>query len=479
MSTTSTGPRPSPSITTTGALLFLFVLLVAATATSQEGPSPTAGGGSPLAGGVPGPAPAGPINLTLAEAVQRGLEHNLAIVLGREQARAAAGARKAARSRLFPDLEASVADSRNTINLEAYGFPVAPGESPLIGPFDVFDARASLTGPLVDLSLWAQDRSAAHSADAADATLEDVRDQVVLAVSSFYLQAVAARSRIAAARAEVATARALHRQAVDMKEAGVVPAIEVLRAEVQLAAERERLIVATNDAATSKLALARAIGLPMGAELGLSEDLEYSAPPAIGVEEALTRALGQRADYRSARSAVDAAQAAVAAARDEALPSLGMQANWGKIGPDPDSALTTYTVGAMVSVPIFTGGAIKARTITAKAGLADRQARLADLRAKIEYEVRSALLDLAAADERTQVARDALRLAESQLEQSQDRFAAGVVSGVEVVQSQQTLATAHDNQIASLLAYNLAEVRLARALGVAAEGLQRFLGGSR
>ncbi|MEJ2288857.1 MAG: TolC family protein, partial [Deinococcales bacterium] len=328
------------------------------------------------------------------------------------------------------------------------------------------------------LSLWAENRSAAHRADAAEATLQDLRDQVVLAVSSVYLQAVAAQSRISAARAEVATARALYRQAVDMKEAGVVPAIEVLRTEVQLAAERQRLIVATNDAATSKLALARAIGLPMGAELTVSENLQYSPPPAIGLQEALTQAFGQRADYQSARSSVNAAQATLSAARDMALPSLAMQANWGKIGPDPDRALTTYTVGAMISVPVFTGGAIKARKITASAGLTESQARLTDLEARIEYEVRSALLDLAAADERTQVARDALRLAESQLEQSQDRFAAGVVSGVEVVQSQQTLATAHDNQIASLLAYNLAEVRLARALGVATDGLQRFLGGS-
>jgi outer membrane protein TolC len=116
--------------------------------------------------------------------------------------------------------------------------------------------------------------------------------------------------------------------------------------------------------------------------------------------------------------------------------------------------------------------------LTADASLADRQARLADLAARIEYEVRSALLDLAAADQRTEVARDAVHLAESQLEQARDRFSAGVADGVEVVQAQQAAATAHDNHIASLLADNLAKVRLARALGVAAEGLDRFLGGS-
>jgi len=444
-------------------------------------PSAARGGGGlgdPLAGGVPGAAPEEPIQLTLQEAVRRGLEQNLALVLGREQVRAASGARKAARSRLYPHLEATVADSRNTINLEAYGFPVPDGESPLIGPFDVFDVRAAVAGPIVDLSLWAGARAATRAAEAADATLEDIRDQVVLAVSRLYLQAVAAESRISAARADVDTALALHQQAVDMKAAGVVPAIEVLRTEVQLASERERLIIASNDAATSKLALERAVGLPLDAQVTLSEPLRYSPPPAIDVDEALARALGHRADYRSARLAVDAADEALTAARDSALPSLEMLANYGKVGPTLDDALATYTVGAAVSVPVFTGGAIKARKTTASAHLAERRARLADLEARISYEVRSALLDLEAADERALVAQDAVRLAESQLEQSRDRFAAGVADGVEVVQAQQAVAAAHDSQIASLFAYNLAKVGLARALGVAAEGLGKPLGGS-
>jgi outer membrane protein TolC len=481
MITTSLEPTVSrvPAFGTAAVHLTLISMLAVMNVGAQVSEQSVLQVSAPLAGGVPGPAPEGPVSLTLQDAVVRGLEHNLAVVLGREQVRAAAGARDATRSRLYPQLGAYLADSRNIINLEAYGFPVPAGESPLIGPFDVFDARATVAMPLVDLSLWADARAASHAADAAGATLDDLRDQVVLAVSSLYLRASAAESRIDAARAQVATARALHEQAVDMKTAGVVAGIEVLQTEVQLAAERERLIVAENDAATTKLALARAIGLPLDAGLVLSGGLEYSPPPVIDLEEALHQAFGQRADFRSAQAAVAAADEAAAAACKSALPSLEMQANWGKIGPDISSALTTYTVAAMVSVPLYTGGAIHARKLTADAALADRQARLADLAAGIEFEVRSALLDLAASDERIRVARDAVRLAESQLEQARDRFAAGVADGVEVIQAQQAAATAHDNQIASLLAYNLARVRLARALGVAAEGLDRFLGGSR
>lgn len=461
--------RPAP-----GPLLLAAAALMLCSAAVAQEPVPS----SALAGGVPGPAPQGPVRLTLQEAVERGLEHNLAVVLGRERVRSAAAGAKAERSRLYPHLDATLAASRNVINLEAYGFPVVPGESPLIGPFNVADARASVAAPLVDLGLWANARAASHTSDAAGATLDDLRDQVVLAVSSLYLGASAAESRIVSARAQVATAEALHDQAVDMKEAGVVAAIEVLRTEVQLAAERERLIVASNDAATSKLALARAVGLPLGSDLVLLERLEHAPGPAVAVDDAVRQALDQRADYRSAQALVAAAEEAAAAARKAAWPSLGVAADWGKIGPDPDSWLTTYTVGAMVSLPLYTGGAIRSRAMVADATLAERQARIADLGARIEYEVRAALLDLAAAEQRTRVAEDAVRLAENQLEQARDRFAAGVADGVEVVQAQQAAAAADDNRIASLLAANLARVQLARALGVAAGDLDRFLGGS-
>jgi outer membrane protein TolC len=462
-------------------LLLLAVALTAGVATAGAQVAEPANGLPPgvLAGGVPGPAPTGPVTITLQDAVERGLERNLAVVLGREQANAAAGAHKAVRSRVLPKLEATLAESRSVINLEAYGFPVAPGESPLIGPFNVFDARAGLAVPLVDLSGWADARAASYAAEAAGATLEDLRDQVVLAVSSLYLHASAAESRVVVAQAQVDTARALHEQAVDMKAAGVIAAIEVLRTEVQLAAERERLIVAENDAATSKLALARAIGLPLDADLMLLESLDDSPAPVIGADEAVRQALGQRSDYLSAQAALAAAEEAATAARNLAVPSLTMEADWGKVGPDVRGALTTYAVAARFVLPLYSGGFIHSRKLTATADVVGRRARLADLGARIEYEVRSALLDLEAADRRTRVARDAVRLAENQLDQARDRFAAGVADGVEVIQAQQAAATANDNEIASLLAENLARVRLARALGTAAEGSEDVSGGTR
>jgi len=420
----------------------------------------------------------GALRLTLADAVSRGLEHNLAALLAEHRAEGAAGAARAARARLIPDLAAELSEARTKINLEAYGLPVAPGESPLIGPFNVFDVRLSSSVPLLDASVRAGSSSARAAAEAARATAQDVRDEVVLAVSSLYLRAVAAEEKVVAVRSEVDSAESLAAQARDMKTSGLVAGVDVLRADVQLASERQRLIVAENEAATTKLALARAIGVPLGRVVELADRPVYRPAPTVALAAALDRAFAHRADLHSADAAVESAREAVRAARGEGLPSLAVHGDVGRIGPTPSSAETTYTVSARVAVPLFTGGAVQGGVEQARAVLSEREALRDDLRQRIELEVRTALLDLEAADARVKVAEDAAGVAQTQLDQTHDRFAAGVATGVEVVQAQEALATAHDNAIASLLAFNRAKVVLARVLGDSAEELGDYLGGN-
>ncbi len=421
----------------------------------------------------------GPLRLTLVDAVSRGLEYNLAALLAERGAEGAVGAARSARARRLPDLAVEVSDARTKINLEAYGLPVAPGESPLIGPFDVFDARISSDMPLLDSAVTAGARSAEAAATAARATADDVRDEVVLGVSSLYLEAVAAEARAIAVRSEVSSAESLARQARDLKASGLVARVDVLRAEVQLASEQQRLIVAENDAARRKLVLARAIGVSLGRTVELVDRPVYRPVTSLPLDAALERASAHRADLASAEASVEAAAEAVRAARGEGLPSLALHGDVGRIGPAPSGAETTFTVAALVRVPLFTGGSVRGRVEQAKARLAGREAIRDDLRERIELEVRTAMLDLEASDARVKVAEGAAGVADAQLEQTRDRFAAGVSTGVEVVQAQEAVATAHDNSIASLLAFNRAKVALARALGVSAENLSDFLGGDR
>lgn len=284
-------------------------VLIAAT-TTLASPAPAA---APPAATVASDA-SDSLALTLADAVARGLDHNLAALLAEQRVAGAEGAARAARARLWPGLDAEVSESRAKINLQAYGFPVAPGESPLIGPFNVFDARISSSAPLYDRQVRAGARAARADADAARADRDDIRDQVVLAVSSLYLEAVAAEARLAAVASRVATAASLAEQARDMKAAGLVARVDVLRAEVQLAAEQQRQIVADNRAATSKLILARAIGIPLDRALKLVDPPAYRTDSVPTTQTALARALANRADLAAVDSSLEAARQALKAA---------------------------------------------------------------------------------------------------------------------------------------------------------------------
>jgi outer membrane protein TolC len=431
-----------------------------------------------LQGGVPsGETSPGELALSLPDAVERGLQHNLGLILGREGVLAAEGARRGARADLLPQLRAGVVETRQKINLAAFGFSGFPGLPQIVGPFNVFDARAFVSQSVLDLKALYQARAASHELRAAEEEERNTRDLVVLTCAGLYLQAVAGESRIAAARAQLDTAEALLALARDRKAAGLAAAIDALRAEVQMQAQRQRLVVAEEVAARDKLALARALGLPLGQRFRLTDPMPVAllAPPSP--EEAVDRAWGGRADLKAAQARVAAAESRRHSALGEGLPALSVSADYGTIGNDPGNAQATYTLGAALKVPIFEGGRVQGRIREAEARVREETARFEDLRARIYYEVQTAFLALRSAEERVRVTEKALDLGREQLGQAQDRFAAGVASNIDVVQAQEALATATEDHIASLFAHNLAKVSLARAMGGAEGNYIQFLRG--
>ena len=418
-----------------------------------------------LQGGVPvGEAVPEEIALSLTAAIERGLRYNLGAVLGEAAVVGAEGARKEALADLLPQLRAGVLESRQKINLAAYGF-TGPGIPEIVGPFNLFDARAYLHQTILDLRALHRFHAATDSQEAARQDERSARDLVVLVCGQLYLQAVAGEGRIAAARAQLDTAEALLAVARDRKESGLGAGIEVLRAEVQERSQRQRLIVAEQDAAKEKLALARAIGLPLGQRFRLSDPMPFAPDVTMTAEEAVGRAWAGRPDLKAAQARVAAAEEQRKAAQGEGLPSLAVSGDYGAIGNDVPGALATFTVGAALRVPLFEGGRVQARVREAEARVAQERARLADLRARVYYEVQAVFLDLKAAQERVAVAEDARSLAREQLQQAKDRFAAGVADNVEVVQAQEALAAAAESHIASLYAQNVARLSLARVLG--------------
>ena len=436
------------------------------------------GGKNPLLGGIPQGEPTGSIlPLSLSEALSRGLKHNLGARLSQESVSATRGARLLALSQLLPKVTAGVTEMQEQVNLAAFGFQGFPGMKTVVGPFNVFDVRAYVNQTILDFSALNRYRATTENLKAAEFSNDNTRDLVVFICANLYLQAVAGSSRIESARAQVRTAEVLRDLALDQKAAGVVAGIEVLRAQVELQAQQQRLIVAEGQFAKDKLALARAIGLPLGQEFSLTDGISYAPVPGMSLEDSVQRAYKERPDYQGAQARVRAAESDRKAAQAGRLPTINFSADYGDIGQRPWQSHGSFTVTTSVRVPIFQGGSVRGRVLEAEASLHQREAELEDLRGQIYYDVRRAFLDLKTAADLVQVAQSAVQLADEQVRQSQDRFGAGVTNNVEVVQAQEAMATASENYISSLHAHSAAKLALAKAMGVSDTEYEQFLRG--
>jgi outer membrane protein TolC len=356
------------------------------------------------------------------------------------------------------------------INLQSFGFSSFPGIASIVGPFSVFDTRATASQPILDLQALGKTRAAGAGNQAATLSYQDAREIVVWVVANLYYRANAAAGRVAAARSEFQTAEALFHQAEDFKAAGTIPAIELLRAQVEMQAQQQRLIYLENELEKERLDLARAIGLPDGQRFRLTDPLSETVPAPTALAEALQQATASRKDLQSIQAQVRQAQLEEQAAKAERLPKLTADGDYGAIGLGPGVSHGTFSAGASLEFPLFTGGRIHGEVLKADAQLEQRKAELANLRQRIEYELRVALMDLESARQQVAVAKSARELATEQMAQAQDRFSAGVVNNIEVVQAQDALAAANENYISSLFSLNTASASLARAMGSGENG---------
>lgn len=446
--------------------------------TSTPGePIPGTQGVSPFAGSEPAKLVPGVLPISLQDAINRGLKQNLGALLSSADIRSARGQRWEQLSALLPHVTAGPYVAGSQINLAELGFTFStPGFSlpPSIGPFSYFDARMNVSQSLFDWKLINNERAARESLKSAEYTYKDARDLVVLAVGYTYLQAIADAARIETAEAQVKTAQALYDQATDQLNAGTSPAIDALRAKVELQTRQQQFIQARNNFAIQKLTVARVIGLAPGQEFELTDKSPYQPFEGIALDEALNKAYASRSDYQAALSDTRAAEFARKAAAAGYLPSLSFNADYGTAGSHPSTATTVFDVRGTLNIPIFLGGSVHGDVLQAEARLQQSRERLENLRAQIDADVRTALFNLQSSAEQVAVARSNIDLAEETLVQSRDRFSAGVTDTVEVVQSQETVASAHEQYISSLYNFNFAKISLARAIGLAEEGVKGY-----
>src|SRR6185312_12447647 len=318
-------------------------------------------------------------------------------------------------------------------------------------------------------------KSASESQKASELTAQDARNLVVQAVSNAYLGVISDTARVEAVQAELNTAQALFDRAKDQKNAGTVAGIDVLRAQVEFQTEQQRLVAQKNQVEKDKLVLARVIGLPAGQQFNVADRLPF-APLPTALDDLLKQAYDHRADFKAAQAQVRAAEYAIEAAQAEHYwPQVVVQGDYADIGSTLAHSHGTYSFVAGVRFPIYAGGRARIDAEQAEAVLRTKKNAVEDLRGRIDYDVRTALLDLQSASDQVTVAKTNVDLANETVTEARDRFGAGVTDNIEVVQAQQLLAAANENYIASLNAHNGAKIALATAVGIAEEGVPQYL----
>lgn len=415
--------------------------------------------------------------LSLKDAVERGLAFNLGTVGLNSAQRQSEGQSKAARSALMPNVSAALRETAQQQNLQALGLHInIPGFRTIVGPYNYFDLRATLTQTFGDMTALNNYRTSQQVRRANEFNLRDARDLVVLAVGGAYLQVIAAQGRVDSAQAQLETAQALYKQTLERRQAGLLAQIDVNRALVQTETQEQRLNTLNNDLAKQKINLARLTGLPPTDAYEITDRVPFGAGPAITLPEALRQALADRADLKSSEAQIQAAERSKAAAKSERLPTLAVSADYGVIGIHPSQSHGTFSVTGSLKVPIFTGGRVDGEIEQADAALEQRRAEREDIRNRIESDVRNAFLDLESAEKQVHLAESNRDVARQTLDLTRQRFEAGITDSVEVSQAREAVAQADLDYISAVFAHNLAKLSLARATGRAEERYPQFLG---
>jgi outer membrane protein TolC len=471
---------PRPSLLRRRAILAISLTVCYVIPAAGQYPVPSTGASQ--AGAIFGSVPSGPVSnealrLTLRDAITRALRYNLATIESGQNAQIARGQRLLALSKLLPQVSAGLSENVEQLSLATFGLQQIQGIPNIVGPFGYTSVDATASQTIFSLESIQRFRAVRTAEQAAQLSYQDILDAVTLTVGNTYLQVIEADSRIQAQEAQVRNAKALYDQAFDEVQAGTSPRIEATRTEVQLHTEEYNLSIARNNFQLAKLSLARAIGLPLGQEFELADQLPYSEINPPTVEDALNVAYKSRNDFRSALDSEKSAAQTLSATRGERYPVVAVNGGYGDIGPTLGHSHGDFTFQAAINVPIFTGGRIKGEVTQAEAALLQRKAEAENIRGQIDYDVRTAFLNLNAAKEQVAVAKQNVGLANETLARSKDRFTSGVTDSVEVVQAEQSLASANDQYITSLYDHNLAKLSLARALGVARTSYEEYLGG--
>jgi len=296
---------------------------------------------------------------------------------------------------------------------------------------------------------------------------------VVLTVGNAYMTVLADEGLVTSYEAQVATSKVSLDQANANHDAGTAPKIDVLRAQVDYQTQQQGLIVAQNRLEKDKLALARAIGLPLEQQFNLTDAQPYAPFDHLDVDAMIKQAHTNRKDLAAMVEQTAAAQEQRRAATADRYPTITANADYGDIGVNVRHSHGTGDAQGTLSAPVFKEFALRGEAQIAQSQLDTQKAQTSDLNAQVDADVRDALLDIEATQKQVEVARSSVDLAKEALSEAQERYTNGVSDNLAVSEAQQSVAQANNQYVISLYRNDVAKLNLARALG-AGQDYSRF-----
>ena len=406
-----------------------------------------------------------PLKLTLDRAVGLALKQNPTAQIAVLQAAQSVQDKNIARAGLLPEADLQTYDAVRRSNIEAQlGFSI-PGFPQHIGPINVFNAGPTFGMPVFDLNLWNRYRSARAGANAGKENSLSTREQVILLVVSQYIGTLRAMATVEAAQSRVELAQALYDQAADLQKEGVGTGIDTLRANVELQNEKQSLLVAQTDRDASLFGLSKLLNLDPRQEIELADSLSFFDAPQPEVDPSIDEALAARPEWKALEHQTKAAEYDKKASQDLRLPTVRIDGDWAYQGTRLNNGIPVYNYQASVDVPLFTGGRTHAEIVKSDLQLKVLNEQKSDLHNQIALDVKTSLLNLKSARSQVGVANLGVQLSKEEVDQARDRFKAGVANNIEVIQAQDALARANDNQIAALYRFNQARADFAKSIG--------------
>ncbi|MGC8548079.1 MAG: TolC family protein [Acidobacteriaceae bacterium] len=425
------------------------------------------------------PNSGGTMDITLNDAIRLGIENNLGLKLVEANQKTIHAERLQVINYLSPNISLHAETGVHQYDLAAQGFHPSslagfaklapPGTNfvlPSVTKADVTNAQFNLSQELFSWAGWDALFAVHDEIKAVNAQTASSAGDVILEVGNLYLQALAAGTRVEMAKSLLRSDKTALDHARDAHEAGTVAGISVLRAQVAYQSQQQVVLQVENAFEKAKIQLNRAIGLAPEQKIRLTEAAPYADLKVPTVEAAVQEAYTHRHDYRTLQAEIRAARMEKRAEAGLRFPSLVFHGNWGVTGVSGGLFHDTWAATGTLEIPIFDEAKFRGDHDVAQAQENELKSEFADLKQKIDQELRDSILDVRTATQLLAVARSNLDLANEELTETDERFSAGVDTNLPVVEAQATVAQAQAQYVQTELKYNEAKLALADRLGI-------------